>query len=226
MCGFISFWVSSNGEIICEPPYNSHTPTPDVVQEHPQLWREAEWVDEEARHLSVRTAPEDHGENWYRSAVWAKYPTRSSFLVSLGTAVEESANGKKFWYRDGELHRDDGPAREYPDGHKDWYRNGKLHRDNGPAREYPDGHKDWYRNGKLHRDDGPAMEYASGGKDWYRDGELHRDDGPAVEYPDGTKQWYRDGKLHRDDGPAVEYANGKKYWYRDGKLCEEPVNAA
>jgi hypothetical protein len=30
----------------------------------------------------------------------------------------------KFWYLNGELHREDGPAAEYSDGKKYWYLNG------------------------------------------------------------------------------------------------------
>ena len=55
-------------------------------------------------------------------------------------------------------------------GTKHWYRNGKLHREDGPAIEMADGYKAWYLNGKRHREDGPAVEWADGTKDWYRDG--------------------------------------------------------
>ena len=57
-------------------------------------------------------------------------------------------NGNKFWYLNGELHREDGPAVEYDDGSKDWYLNGKLHREDGPAIECDDGSKAWYLNDK------------------------------------------------------------------------------
>ena len=33
--------------------------------------------------------------------------------------------GNKYWYLEGELHREDGPAVEYPDGTKEWYLNYK-----------------------------------------------------------------------------------------------------
>ena len=36
------------------------------------------------------------------------------------------ADGAKHWYRDGKLHREDGPAIEYADGGKEWYLNGKF----------------------------------------------------------------------------------------------------
>jgi hypothetical protein len=53
------------------------------------------------------------------------------------------------------------------DGTKVWYKNGKLHREDGPAIEWAHGTKEWYLNGKLHREDGPAVEYADGWKWWY-----------------------------------------------------------
>ena len=77
----------------------------------------------------------------------------------------------------------------------EWYRNGEHHREDGPAIEDADGTKAWYRNGKYHREDGPAMEYSNGDKRWYRNGKRHREDGPAIEDADGTKYWYRDGEL-------------------------------
>jgi len=43
-------------------------------------------------------------------------------------------------------------------GNKYWYKNGKLHKEGGPAVEHIDGYKAWYLNGKLHRVDGPAIE--------------------------------------------------------------------
>jgi hypothetical protein len=52
-------------------------------------------------------------------------------------------------------------------GDKFWYLNGKLHREDGPAVEGASGSKYWYLNGKLHREDGPAIERANGSKAWY-----------------------------------------------------------
>jgi antitoxin component YwqK of YwqJK toxin-antitoxin module len=82
--------------------------------------------------------------------------------------VEVDDNGNKFWYLNGQLHREDGPAIEWADGTKKWFLNGKLHREDAPAIEWGvGGCKEWYLNGKCHRDDGPAVEYASGTKLWY-----------------------------------------------------------
>ena len=82
-----------------------------------------------------------------------------------------------------------------PDGSIEWRnQEGKLHREDGPAREWPaQGAKAWYRNGKLHRVNGPAMDGPLG-KSWYRDGKRHREDGPAVEHADGRTEWYLRGK--------------------------------
>ncbi len=80
------------------------------------------------------------------------------------------------------------------DGSKRWYLNGKLHREDGPAVEWPNGEKHWYLNGKLHREGGPAVECANGTKAWYLNGKYHREDGPAVECADGRREWYLNGK--------------------------------
>jgi hypothetical protein len=62
--------------------------------------------------------------------------------------VEVYTNGAKFWYLNGKLHREDGPAVEYSNGDKSWYLNDKLHREDGPAVEHSNGNKWWYLNGK------------------------------------------------------------------------------
>ena len=57
--------------------------------------------------------------------------------------------GNKKWYnKDKQLHRTDGPAVEYSVGTKVWYLNGKSHRTDGPAIEYADGTKVWLLNDK------------------------------------------------------------------------------
>ena len=55
--------------------------------------------------------------------------------------------GNKFWYLNGELHREDGPAMESLGGDKEWYIEGVLHREDGPAVEYANGYKEWWING-------------------------------------------------------------------------------
>ena len=75
----------------------------------------------------------------------------------------------------------------------------QLHRLDGPAVEYNDGSKEWYQNGNLHRLDGPARENSNGHKAWYQNGELHRLDGPAREWSDGTREWWIEGKYYKTE---------------------------
>jgi hypothetical protein len=110
----------------------------------------------------------------------------------------------------------------YNNGSKHWYLNGKLHREDGPAIEYPKVGNLWYLNGKLHREDGPAIESYNGSKCWYLNDKLHREDGPAIECPNGGKGWFLNGKelteqqhkaatsKHTCEGKIVEI-DGKKY---------------
>ena len=94
--------------------------------------------------------------------------------LAHGIYVDEKGN--MYWYRDGELHRDDDkPAAIYANGYKAWYKNNKLHRDNDkPAAIHSDGTKEWWVNGKRHRDnDQPAVIYASGARSWYKHGEYY-----------------------------------------------------
>jgi len=58
-----------------------------------------------------------------------------------------------------------------PDGNKEWYNSkGQLHREDGPARELANGiSKAWYINGNLHREDGAAIEWY-GKKSWWING--------------------------------------------------------
>ena len=52
-------------------------------------------------------------------------------------------------------------------GNKRWYKNGQLHRIDGPAVKRIDGTEEWYQNGKFHRLDGPAVELFNGDTYWY-----------------------------------------------------------
>ena len=109
---------------------------------------------------------------------------------------------------------------EYPGGTRHWYLNGELHREDGPAKITRNDIQIWYNYGRIHREDGPAIKYPDGGEEWCINGKRHRKDGPALKYPDG-ESWWLNGVLHREDGPAVEYANGDKCWYLNGKKYSE-----
>ena len=55
---------------------------------------------------------------------------------------------------------------EFPDRIEYLNEKGQLHRLDGPAREFNSGTKQWWINGLLHREDGPAVEYINGTKSW------------------------------------------------------------
>jgi hypothetical protein len=84
------------------------------------------------------------------------------------------------------------------------FKNGLLHREDGPARILPEGCTFWYKDGKLHRENGPAVVRVGGSQKWYLNNELHREDGPAIQYPDGKNEYYYKGK-HFDNIPNDEH---------------------
>jgi hypothetical protein len=84
-----------------------------------------------------------------------------------------------------------GPAIVYPNGEKYWYLNGNLHREEGPCTECKDCHSG---NFELCSKPGPAAVWANGRKEWYLNGEFHKEDGPAIVCPDGRKYWFLNGK--------------------------------
>ena len=57
--------------------------------------------------------------------------------------------------------------KECSDGSKVWWLNGNRHRTDGPAVEWPNGMKEWWLNGEIHRTDGPAIEDSDGTKEWW-----------------------------------------------------------
>jgi len=48
----------------------------------------------------------------------------------MNYVIKTDEYGIKCYYLNNLLHREDGPAIEYPEGDKRWYLNGKLHREN------------------------------------------------------------------------------------------------
>jgi hypothetical protein len=77
-------------------------------------------------------------------------------------------------------------------GVKRWYLNGELHREDAPAVEFPNGYKSWYINGKWHREDGPAVEWPDGSKEWWIDGKYYTEQ-------DYYKKLYGFGKISEDE---------------------------
>ena len=99
------------------------------------------------------------------------------------TGIATLGKRTKIYYKNGSIHRSDGPAYITEDLVKDtfhnwnnieqrifWYKKGKLHRIDGPAYDVRYAHfwcKKWYVNDKLHRLDGPAVESSNGDKIFY-----------------------------------------------------------
>jgi hypothetical protein len=65
----------------------------------------------------------------------------------------------QWWYKEGKLHREDGPAFVDMDGSKYYYMHGLLHRENGPAVEYADGRKLYYINNKQLTENEFSLHY-------------------------------------------------------------------
>ena len=100
-----------------------------------------------------------------------KFNDNWGYFTGPNTHVEHDTWNKAIYhYKNGQMHRDDGPAFANSHGDKHWYKNGKFHRDDGPAVVHVNGHRVWYKNGLKHRDDGPAVETANGDKYWYING--------------------------------------------------------
>ena len=90
-----------------------------------------------------------------------------------GRCVGKYQNAKIHWLN-GQYHRINNPAIEYANGDKFWYYEGQLHRPlgEGPAIEFANGTKYWYYEEQLHRPlgEGPAIEYANGEKELLSNG--------------------------------------------------------
>jgi hypothetical protein len=67
-------------------------------------------------------------------------------ILNISTIYHGPFNRNQIWYKNHELHREDGPALIYVNGDKFWYKNGKLHREEEPAVIYSNGDKFWYKN--------------------------------------------------------------------------------
>ena len=146
------------------------------------------------------------------------------FLKKMEADLEPDIDkdGNQRWFKDGKVHRENGPAIIWRDGEQDWYKDGKRHRDGDlPAVVTESGILHYYKYGKLHRDgDLPAIMRPSGHRAWYQDGWEHRDgDKPAVISGDGDEEWWRHGNRHRDgDMPAyVSDEYGFLYFYKNGE---------
>ena len=111
------------------------------------------------------------GKQWYVEG-HSHVSTCEGKIVETYKVIVDDDEGTTKWYNTkGHVHRVGGPAIDYDNGdkewYKEWYKEGILHREDGPACEYANGYKCWYKEGNLHRVDGPAVEDANGTKYWY-----------------------------------------------------------
>jgi len=61
-----------------------------------------------------------------------------------------------------------------------YYRNGKLHRDDGPAVIRPDGTQEWYKEGKLYIENRPTIIYKYGSENSYNNNKLYGNNGHDI----------------------------------------------
>jgi hypothetical protein len=135
-------------------------------------------------------------------------------------------DGSKIWYKNGKIHRDDGPAIIAVDGSQFWSKDGKRHREDGPAVVRIGGAEEYWLNGKQYTQeefekklDKADMLVSEGVVSYLNsNGELHNLNGPARIYPNGVREWYKNGFLHRTDGPAVINTDGSEQWYLNGLI--------
>ena len=127
----------------------------------------------------------------------------------------------KYWYLDGQLHREDGPAVMSYDAfgslnNEVWWNRGRIHRIGGPAILYylvdVKRTETWCQDNEKHREDGPAViSYNDKGRieiqEWWIRGDKRR----TTHYVGGRMSsdvWKKQNKLHREDGPAVTRDDG------------------
>lgn len=94
----------------------------------------------------------------YASAEEASDDSSSESASQLSDNNDQPSN--TYYYKNGVLHREDGPAIEYTNGSEEWFIDGQLHREGDkPARIIytKDRHhvirkrEEWYQRGRLYR---------------------------------------------------------------------------
>lgn len=84
-------------------------------------------------------------------------------IKNNGQYIKE--NGDEEWYKDGKLHRENGPAVIV--NNRNWYLNDKITLKCEGQIKY------WYQHGKLHRNNGPAIIYPNGQEEYYIEGKKY-----------------------------------------------------
>ena len=150
-------------------------------------------------------------------------------------------NGDKEWYKDGQLHRLDGPAIERVNGYKAWYVYGELHNIKGPAIIHENGDKEFYIDGIKYEEEifynnitlkNIRLKKHTNENNYKNkflitlNGRLHNKiNEPAYTYNTGsadriTKEYVVNGIQHRTNGPAV-YNKVNSRWLQYGRRHNE-----
>jgi hypothetical protein len=87
------------------------------------------------------------------------------------------------------------------DGTKMYYKDGKLHRANGPAVIKADGREEWYLNGELHRIDGPARVDTYGDEELFVSG---RNYWQIEKYQEAARNWIQENRNEQIDNVVNE----------------------
>lgn len=84
-------------------------------------------------------------------------------------------SGVRYWFKQNEISRDNGPAIvDLPD-YRAWWLNGKPHRVGGPVYIWDDGLREWFKNGKRHNPSGPAIVYSNGEVEYWVKGRQYEE---------------------------------------------------
>ena len=79
MCELISGWINIDTEEVAADNMNSHAKTQELrgwSSSDLKRWREWEWTGPGEQSLAVRTLVDDeHGSNWWRAVILARWPT-------------------------------------------------------------------------------------------------------------------------------------------------------
>ena len=132
--------------------------------------------------------------------------SREELLACILDGETITSCGDKFYFKNQTYHNvnPENPAIIRANGDKYWYQNGNLHRGNDlPARILANGDKEWHVNGKIHRDnDLPAISESNGNKlrVWYTDGkEIKRTRLPPRVLANHNLVWRIQGNVYIEE---------------------------
>jgi len=111
----------------------------------------------------------ERGGKYYKTWTWNDTLHSVEDHPSLIIRDGQGAIIEQQWHTHGMRHRDGDKPAWIKDDVMLFYKNGEMHRDDGPAWEGITEQK-WYRHNQLHRLDGPAVEGLKIAPQWYLDG--------------------------------------------------------